>query len=365
TVAAMNIKSTLEMLKEIPPPNMSEIGFSTVNNGEIKIGALAKYYSESFKTDSKRSVYAFCKSCKKISEKEYFCEFRFFGIDNNQVSQLRKNILQNKKNDTVELKNTHGKTVRILLMDEDAAVTSELKSYFTEKLSNAEVYCYTSFAQIIADLADKDTVRKQQLPKEFDLVIANYDLFETEKEKRWEQICDAIKERAQKYGITNYDLPKLYLIAKKQMQMDEIKLLSSWASDLFFAPIDRNYFLKKILSLHPTALNKLSVSVANVMDSHPMKVANPVEITEISEAGLVLKYYRAISIGAFREFILWRPTELETPEIIGTVNYTEKDKGNGDYFFNHFVFFGMKDFYLKHIRLWLRDAYIRAKDQDS
>lgn len=363
TVAAMKIQSTIEMLKELPPPSVSEIGFTTINNSEIKIGAFAKYYSESFKTDNKRSVFAYCKSCKQISDKEFLCEFRFFGIDNTQIGQIRRNILQNKSHETSELKNTHGKAVRILILDEDAAAGTELKGYLVEKISNGEIYTYTSLGQLISDLADKDTVHKQQIPKVFDIVFANYEIFEFEKNKRWEQICQELQKRAQKGGLTSSELPKLYLMSKKQIPVEIFKEIASWASDIYFAPFDKSYFLKRILTQHSSLINKQSTSIACVLDNQNMKVANPVEITQISEAGLVLKYYRAISTGAFREFILWRPEELETPEIIGTVNFTEKDKGNGDFFLNHFVFFGMKDYYLKHIRLWLREAYIKAKEQ--
>lgn len=364
TVAAMKIHSTLEMLKELAPPSLSEIGFTTINNGEIKTGAIAKYYSESFKTDNKKSVFAYCKSCKPINEKEYLCEFRFFGIDNKQISQVRLNILQNKSHETAEIKNSHGKTLPILIFDEDQPGSLELKNYLLEKISNAEVYIYSNYSQLLSDLADKDTVHRQHLPQTFEIVFANYELFESEKDKRWNSICDYFKDRAKKYGKSASDLPKLYLKSKKQMQMDTIKELTSWASDLFFTPFDKSYLLKKILSQHSTALNKQSVSLASVLDTYDMKVANPVEITQISEAGLVLKYHRAMSIGSFREFILWRPNESETPEIIGTVNFTEKGKDQAEFILNHFVFFGMKDLYLKHIRLWLREAYIKSKDQN-
>ena len=40
------------------------------------------------------------------------------------------------------------------------------------------------------------------------------------------------------------------------------------------------------------------------------EVGNPVQVTEISEAGLVMNYYRAITIGSFRRFILWFPVEI-------------------------------------------------------
>lgn len=153
------------------------------------------------------------------------------------------------------------------------------------------------------------------------------------------------------------------MISRKRLIIDEVKALSAWTKEIFFTPLDKTYIFKKLLKTKTSLVNKTETTIASRKDSSALKVANPVEITQISEAGLIMKYYREISIGAFREFVLWRPEELETPEIIGTVNYTEKDKGGGNYFLNHFVFFGMKDYYLKHIRLWLREAYIKTKEK--
>lgn len=363
TIATLNIQSTIEMLKDVPPPVLSEIGFTTINDTEIALGAFAKYYSESFKSENKRSAFAYCKSCKQISEKEYLCEFRFFGIDNKQISQIRKSILQNNSHETKDLKNTHGKPMRILILDGDQTTGLDLKYFLTEKVSNLEVFYYSSYNQLLADLSDKDTVRKQQLPDTIDIIFADYEIFEFEKHKRWEQICDNIQARSEKMGVTSNIIPDLYLISKKDLQMDTMKELSSWVKDALFCPLDKNYFSKTILSQYSTLLNKNKIAIGSVRDTNPIKAANPVQISQISEAGLVLKYYRALSIGSFREFILWRPQELDTPEIIGTVNFTEKGEGQDDYFMNHFVFFGMKDLFLKHIRLWLREAYIRGKDQ--
>ncbi|MGZ3775343.1 MAG: hypothetical protein ACXVCY_15430 [Pseudobdellovibrionaceae bacterium] len=364
TVTPMNLQSTLEMLKELPPPNLSEIGFTTINNAEIKIGAFSKYYSESFKTEDKKSVFAFCKSSKQISDKEYLSEFRFFGIDNKQIHQIRKYILQNPAHDVSELKNTHGKFLQMIILDEDQTAGSELKIYLSQKVSQLDIYLYTNYNQLLSDIDDKDTVRKQQLPKKIDIIFANFEVFETDKIKRWEQLCDHLKKRAEKHESTLDEIPDLYLISKKPIQMDVLKEFSSWVKDVFFMPLDKIYLFKKLLSQHSTLLNNNPLPITNLKDKNNMKVANPVEITEISEAGLILKYYRAMSIGSFREFILWRPQELETPEIIGTVNFTEKEKDKGEFTLNHFVFFGMKDYFLKHIRLWLREAYIKTKEKD-
>ncbi|MNT42485.1 hypothetical protein D3C72_1789080 [compost metagenome] len=122
--------------------------------------------------------------------------------------------------------------------------------------------------------------------------------------------------------------------------------------------------MKKLITNHAGLINKSPITVNKLMEEFVLQVANPVETTEISEAGLVMKYYRGIGIGSFREFVFWLPDELETPLIIGTCNFTEQDKSNPAVFLNHFVFFGVKDLHLKHIRLWTKNAYIRSKDKE-
>ncbi|WII71589.1 hypothetical protein QJS83_14055 [Bdellovibrio sp. 22V] len=361
TVAAMKIHSTIEMLKEVSLNSISEIGFTTLNNHEIKLGAMTKYYSDSFKSGNKRSIFAYCNSCKELSPKEFLCEFYFFGADNDQISQIRRTILQDKNHEAKDVQNTHGNPLKVLILDEDMPLNVEMKGFLSEKFSNVEVFSYSHYGQLLSDLADKDTPNKQELPAQFDLVFSNYQIFEIEKQRRWEQICEYLKERAKKH-TTEYRQPELFIVSRKKIPIDEIKNLSLWIKEIFFTPLDKGYIFKKTLSQYSSLVNKAPASVASINDKSTLKVANPVEITQISEAGLVLKYYRAISTGAFREFVLWRPEEVDTPEIIGTVNFTEKDKG-ADYFLNHFVFFGMKDMYLKHIRLWLREAYIKAKEK--
>lgn len=358
-VATVKLSSTIEMLKEVSFNTLSEVGFTTINNHEIKIGAMTKYYCDAFAADSKKSVYASCVSCKQISDKEFLCEFHFFAADPAQISKIRRHILENKAHKTVEVQNTANIPRRVLIIDEDVPLASDMKTLLTEKYDNVEVFSYNSMGQLLSDLADKDTPNRQQLPTKFDFVFSNYALFEIDKEKRWTQVCDALKDRTKLHG-SSFEPPELFLVSRKKLMPDEIRSLSTWTKDIFFTPLEKSYITKKLVTDFAFS-NKSPSIIASVDQVTPIKVANPVEIVQISEAGLVMKYYRAISTGAFREFILWRPEEDTIPEIIGTVNFHEENK-SGEGYLNHFVFFGMKDHYLKHIRLWLLDAYIKSKD---
>lgn len=363
TISSIKITSTIEMLKEVVIQSLSEVGFTSINNHEIRIGSMSKYYGEIFKSGDKKSAMAYCKSCREISPAEFRCEFIFLGLDNEQISQIRRHILQNKSHTSMELKNTHGKTTQILILDEDESLSLELTQLINDKFSNAVVYRYSHNAQLLSDLADKDTIHRQNLPTQFDMVIANYEFLEAEKQKFWDNLCKLFTDRAAKAGLPTAPPPDLYLVSRRKIPAEEMRDLSRWTKDVFFTLFDKSYIYKKLITHRSTLLNKTPTTLASLPEDVALKVANPVEITEISEAGLVMKYYRAIGIGSFREFILWRPDELENPEIIGTVNYSEPNKDGDKGVFNHFVFFGMKDYYLKHIRLWLREAYIKAKDK--
>ncbi|XGC79537.1 hypothetical protein ACES2L_09375 [Bdellovibrio bacteriovorus] len=380
TVSAMQMQSTIEMLKEVSLNSISEVGFTTFNNHPIKPGALTKYYSDAFLSDDRRSVLAVCKTSTEMTPGNFLSEFLFYGMDNKQISQIRRNILQNKDHQSQELKNSLipaaafalGKKpemptpLKIVIVDEDSnPLGSELRQLLIDKMSNIEIYFFESFTQLLSDLADKETAHRQTLPAQVDLVFANFDIFGTEKDKRWQTLTQYLSDRAVKHEVKTPIVPDLFLFSRRAVALEEVRTFGEFVKDMFFSPLDRTYIVKKLVSFNSRIINREAVNLGRVDGERVLKVANPVEITQISEAGLILKYHRSMSIGAFREFILWRPQELETPEIVGTVNYTEEDKGEEGGSLNHFVFFGMKDYFLKHIRLWLRESYIKTKDKAS
>ena len=96
-----------------------------------------------------------------------------------------------------------------------------------------------------------------------------------------------------------------------------------------------------------------------------LKVATQVKVSEFSEAGFTMQYYRSIGIGSFREIVLWQPYEIGAPELLATCNFVEENQGQKGVFNCQFVFFGISDHFLKHIRVWIRGNYILSKDQSG
>jgi hypothetical protein len=94
-----------------------------------------------------------------------------------------------------------------------------------------------------------------------------------------------------------------------------------------------------------------------------MKAATGIQVTELSEAGFVMKYSREIPIGQFREIVLAPPYKWGEPEMLAQSNFIELVDGKKDEIKNHFVFFGASDNFLKTIRRWILTTYVQSKDK--
>lgn len=159
--------------------------------------------------------------------------------------------------------------------------------------------------------------------------------------------------------------PMMILLSKQNYTDEDERKLASVFTALFFKPVDKVYFNHVISHLFPNLrLQGEVVTIEAVNLIEPLKVATPVKVNELSEAGLVLEYYRQLSVGTFREFVLWQPYEVGAPELLASNNFVEKIEGSKpEAYKNHFVFFGMSDYFLKHIRLWIRDNYVLSKQE--
>jgi hypothetical protein len=365
TISTIQINDKVEMLKRTHFNSISDLGFTTLNNHAIPVGAMTKYYSELFHTPSRRSLYAYCTKSEPRGPDQFHCEFVFYGAENEQLSKIRKYILQKPEHQEKEIPTAAPASKNILLLEEDAASGLSLAHTLQERFSQVGVFTYTSHGQLLSDLADKESAHRQTLPVRFDMIFANMSMLSDEKDKQWEHLWQAFTERAQRYSTTLENPPPIYLVSKRKVTPEAARKLYPWCREIFFFPLDRLYLAKKLQTLHPELLRQEVYNQVEVPDPSVVKIANMVDITQISEAGLVLKYYRPIALGSFREFILLRANEHECPEITGTCNFTDEIKGvTPPSFANHFVFFGMRDHFLKHIRLWLREAYIRQKSEE-
>jgi hypothetical protein len=174
--------------------------------------------------------------------------------------------------------------------------------------------------------------------------------------ERWNLISELFKKRSA--------APKLIMLSAQDYTDAQEREMAAYLTDIFFKPIDRSYLVCKFHLFFP-GLKIIGDPIDHryIINQELLKVANPVKITEFSEAGFIMEYGRAIEIGSFREVVLWQPYEVGAPELMATCNYCEEVQGSKGSFLNHFVLFGMHDLFLKSIRVWIRNNYILSKEK--
>ncbi len=358
TISAIEVSDKVEMLKRGQYESISEIGFNSVSNIQMGIGTLTKYYAKIFEADSRKSIYAVCTSSIKKGHDIFANEFHFYSAETAQITKIRNHILQNGNVQNVPIFKKAGQPMNVVIINDHSVSLHEIKTILQDKFVRVTIFPYANAEQLAADLPN--------IPTKIDCVFASYELFEIDKEKKWEVFCATFQEEAKKRGTPNEKNPDLFIIAKKKISSEIFKDFHSFTKDIFFSPVDRNYAMKKISSYYDTLALQKSSSVSTIQETAKMKIATSADIKQISEAGLVMNYHRRIEIGAFREFILLRESEDESPVITAVCNYNEEHKdGKAIVNSNHFIFFGMRDHFLKHIRLWIRETYIRNKGEES
>lgn len=210
-----------------------------------------------------------------------------------------------------------------------------------------------------ASQVEKDTYlqKNNRLKSGVDFFFVANKFIDVERLDFWKDILD----RLRKFSNSN-ELRSMILSAAVHTDAEEISFAEIF-DDLHYIPVERVYLLQKMLLLNNN-LQILDDPIETIEIPHNeiIKSARPAEIEELSEAGLVMKYEREMSLGSFREFVLWQPYEVGAPEITATCNFTEPGS-SADEWKLHFVFFAMKDILLKAIRNWIRENYILSKDK--
>jgi hypothetical protein len=199
-----------------------------------------------------------------------------------------------------------------------------------------------------------------KIPKITDVIVASHRVVFPSAGEEWFKIKEILRKRS---GISDHTALVL-LIASKDFKEEELRQYANFVSDIFYKPMDRTYFIYKLYTFFPELKSpKEPVTIQTNKNDDTLFTANPVQISEISEAGIMMQYYRTISVGSFRDFVLWQPYDVGAPRLVATCNYCMESASQEGIYNIHFVFFGMTDHFLKTIRIWIRDTYIQGKER--
>ncbi|MFN7903655.1 MAG: hypothetical protein ACK5P5_00575 [Pseudobdellovibrionaceae bacterium] len=378
-----NMKTTaqIEVIKDVHLERISELGMVTLSDRPIEINAVAKYYSDLFVSDTHKSVISICTACEKIEAKEpsYRCEFRFYGMDRNQLKKIRIKSVTASSKETVNLAKPPKKAEiaslpvkNVITIQPNSDQQQSLNQYFKNHFHQINLVQYGSLGQFLyaLDPTQKKDVKDEakngdipQLPSEISSLLIdlkNFDQLDWGNEEFVEDTFASLKESIQKKYP---QLPTVYFTSDKPMSYRVERILARlFQGDLIYDLSDSMSLSKKIIYCQKDRLTSKELLEYQIFDEiKTIQVANPIRVTEISEAGLFVQYHRTMSIGSFRKFVLWTPHELGNPEFLASCNFVETKPMADGTFLNQFIFFGLTDGDLKHIRLWILENYVADK----
>lgn len=191
--------------------------------------------------------------------------------------------------------------------------------------------------------------------KSFCLVISSQFMTE-ERISFWRELFKAQAEKGFK--------PRIILLYD-QVPSEEMSRQLDWVDDIYEDSNEKPYIERKLKWLYFDDNKKeASTPYLNACKEN-IRVANPVDVAELSEAGLIINYYREISLGAFRYFVLPTKHQESFSEFLANCNYSQPHPSEKDLFQVHFVFFGVTDVLLKQIRVWILENYVNEKQKET
>lgn len=199
-----------------------------------------------------------------------------------------------------------------------------------------------------------------QLPNKIDAIFIDRVFVGESPAERWKIILELLKDRAPAAGI------KLFVMSGSEVNTEDLIEKQAPFDDIFVRPFDAPFITKRIKQIIPDLRSKEPMDISSREYKELIKAAQPVKAIEISESGLAIDYYRAIPVGNFRKVVLWMPHEIGLPEFLASCNSVEEIEENKvKRYICSFVFFGVRDDSLKHIRRWIKEYYVHTKEQES
>lgn len=348
SVFKQKVKVQAEMLKEIQMIKYSELGFVTKSDREIQINSTAKYYADGLFDTNRTFVFARCVKCEAIpgDSKEFEVHFEYFGLPNSKIKFTRQTLFKvhDRQNKIVtfvaETKSDEKVNIAVIQEDQD----DEIKLFLEKKFKNLSVDIISEDGRLVEIYKDKKTLSG---------IILNLKVIDKEVVQKWKVETDQLA------GMVNTNLLTLAILRKECGDIEKNEF-SDFLTNIIQFPIDRTYLFKRLMHWfgNLVSIENEIIEIYSREVVKTLKVASPVDLVEISEAGLSMKYYRAVELDTFRRFSLGVGNDPEAPEILGICYFNQK---MNDYFVNHFVFFGITDHYLKKIRKWILDSHILTK----
>lgn len=320
-------KGEIERLQKLSGLHLSEIGFKVEKTGTLNVGQVYKFYHPLFLNGRKQHILA-----RLIHTDDMSYEFIFSELNANLLLQIRKRISGNKERvknaawrGRESVKQDH---LNVVIQLNEADQIAVIQDLLERNFDNLTFKDQTTLAVDAKNEVDLLITSMSYNPVAFETMFP----------------VGTVVVNVMDHAL---DLPKTL----ERFAVDTIRMEKT---------IDRAFLVKVLKQLFPQLKEKEPSVLTTIPFMETITLTESMEITEFSEAAIGFKSAVAMPLNLGIDICLPQEDETNLKEMKARVHYVDATPDSEKFYYHQLVLFGMKDEFLKLIRLWSLEKHILA-----
>ncbi len=318
-------KSKLEYLKKFNFTQLSEAGFKIGKEYPLVVGNAYKFYHPLFQHQKVQHAWG-----RIVNEDVNSYEVAFVKITAAALSNIRRKIVGTKlrfKNPQWRgvLKNTQA-GIDIVIHIEDEATSSTIQQLIERTFTSNLIMHKKDFKS-----ADKITA---------DLLITDITYEEAALKNEFTRVPTII--RLQQENLTRVEL-------EASLQIEFCRLEK---------PLDKAFLIKVLKTIYPMMQEKEVSYITTVPNEGTIVISEEMVVEEFSEAALGFNYLEKFNLDQMVDIALTQEDESDLKEMKIKIHYADEKASPEKLYYHQAILYGMKDEFLKQMRLWTLQMHI-------
>ncbi len=317
-------KAEIESLRKLKAVQITETGFKIAKTHPLIIGNVYKFYHPLFTNNKQQHIWG-----RVVSESDAAYELTFAQLNPVILSAIRKKIVgagTKVKNAVWTGRNKVNLTKIIICLNisdegQNAAIADLLQRNFDD----------------ITFIDKKDLKGRARV----DLLIS-----------------DVQYEKRQLESSFEPNLTYIRLIPNKAIK--RIELEERFAAEVLRLekPLDKAILVKMVKQLFPLLKEKELQQAITITFEEPILLSTLIEVEEYSEAAVGFRQATPIPLDTMLDITLSQEDESILKEMKAKVHYVDSQPNSSGEYYHQMILYGMKDEFLKLIRLWTLQRHI-------
>jgi hypothetical protein len=325
-VHTTQVEATIESIKKFKMSQLSEFGFKIEKNYPLEKNKAYKFYHPLFANKKNQHAWA-----RLLNETDTQYEMHFCQSVSVVLSQLRKKVASSKSKVNSPVwagANANKQTaLTIALQISDEAVANSTQELLTRNFKD------------LTFIANSDINPKQKISADVLITDVVYE----------ENTLDAQFSKRPLIIRIYDDAPKRADL-EKRFELEFIRIEK---------PLDRSFLVKVIYNLFPSlAENEEEIQKVTALIEDNISLSEVIKIQEFSEAAISFSDPHKYDLGLIMNIALPQDDEINLQEFKAKIHYVSEKPNPDKVYLYQFVLFGMKDQFLKNIRLWALQKHI-------